>query len=66
MTESERELIPHVVVNGLNEVILLAYNYRTAALAARFWNRALPVKCTIRPANENDVQSFMRLVNEEE
>ncbi|MEI9553708.1 hypothetical protein [Enterobacter hormaechei] len=40
--------------------MLLSFNHRTAALAARFWNRSLPVTCTVRPADEDDVASFMR------
>lgn len=52
--------LPHVVVDSNGDVMLLTFNHRTAALAARFWNRSLPVTCTVRPADEDDVASFMR------
>lgn len=54
----------HVVVDTDGNVLMLTYNHRTAALAARFWNRSLPVNCTVRLANEDDVASFNRRLGE--
>lgn len=51
---------PHVVVDSNGDVMLLTFNHRTAALAARFWNRSLPVVCTVRPADEDDIAAFGR------
>lgn len=52
--------VPHVVEDINGNILCLTYNYGKASQFSRWQNAFMLNVCTIRPANEDDVASFMR------
>lgn len=51
---------PHVVQDINGNILCLTYNYSQARQFSRWQDAFMMNTCTVRPANEDDVASFMR------
>ncbi|AFH21065.1 hypothetical protein CL97_gp181 [Cronobacter phage CR9] len=52
--------VPHVVEDINGNILCLTYNWLMAHQFRRYQDGFMMNTCTIRPANEDDVASFMR------
>lgn len=52
--------LPHVVEDINGNILCLTYNWMKARDFAKYQDRFMLNTCTVRPADEDDVASFMR------
>lgn len=52
--------VPHVIEDINGKILCLTYNYAQARQFSRWQDSFMLNVCTIRPADEDDVASFMR------
>ena len=52
--------VPHVVEDINGNILVLTYNWMKARDFAKYQDRFMMNVCTVRPADEDDVASFMR------
>lgn len=52
--------VPHVVEDINGNILAMTYNWAQAQGLRKYQDRFLMNVCTVRPANEDDVASFMR------